>query len=211
MEWGDEAIKLKLWCALVWHCVVAPIESHPAFTAPSQLVSPHQPCQTSIGVSPAPPQAQTCPVFNVLRGGISFSPSDNNDDQTCPAFNKGNYFDNSSHLSLLHVCSYCLQTVTTHRCIVNVRESPKMGQRRGLAQISLKDTEGVGYHPPNRCGRSFAHSYIHPHMLNPPDTCSPSPAEIVVAVLTHRPATLTSTHTWGWSTLARRTLDFQLK
>ena len=49
--WEDDAVKLKLQPALVWHCIVAPINSQQAYTAPSQLTSAQQPCQTSIRIS----------------------------------------------------------------------------------------------------------------------------------------------------------------
>ena len=68
VAWGAEAIKLKLWHALVWHRVMAPIDSHQAYTAPSQLSSAHQPSQTFRSISPTPSQAQACPVFNIPRG-----------------------------------------------------------------------------------------------------------------------------------------------
>ena len=85
--------------------------------SPSHLASAQQPCQTSIRVSPAPSQAQTRPIFNVLREGSHLHPSSNCQTLiTKPAqhLNTENCFDNSSHLSLLHVCSYCLRTIRRH-------------------------------------------------------------------------------------------------
>ena len=118
MVWGEEAAKLKLHCTLAWHHVVASTDSSQTSTVPSQLASSHQSRQTSISVSPASPQSRTQqiqpPLINIQRGGVIFSPPASLDDQACPGFNMGTCFDNASHPSLLHVCTYCLQTVRKH-------------------------------------------------------------------------------------------------
>ena len=59
-------------------------------------------------------------------------------------------------------------TVTTQRCIVNVREPQKTGHGGGgLTQISPTDTEGFGYNPPNRCVRSIAPQISPPSFVKP--------------------------------------------
>ena len=107
--WGDASAKLRLRRALVWHRVVAQVEILHIYPAPYQLASTYQPRQTFNRASTTQSQTQV-----QKGGGVSFSPPANPEDQACPAFNTGTCFDNSAHLSLSHVCSYCLCTGRWH-------------------------------------------------------------------------------------------------
>ena len=89
-------------------------------------------------------------------------------------WNTSNSFDNTFYPSLLHVCTYSLQTVRRHcyhtdKYCQHKGATQKMGRGGGggLNRTSHRDTVGPGYNLPNRFVRALAHLLTQPSSAEP--------------------------------------------
>ena len=115
VAWGDESAKLRLRRTLVWHHAVAPIEVQQTYSTPYQLASIYQHRQNLNRVATYHLKHRYIQIFMVRDwGSASALPPTPRIKPACPAFNTGTCFDNSAHLSLLHMCRYCLRTIRRH-------------------------------------------------------------------------------------------------